>query len=185
MAVQSAAVDTVSPGGSFTVGALGFSDDDDRGAVAGLVLVRAPRLPPASSRRAPPGRTHIPTRTSRKTRTRASGPRARARAPERGEAPNPSERRRSHGSNRTYTTPRQPSHPARHRGATMTITTGTIRTGRLADRGRTMHVLLDDDQGRLRLRRLRPWHPMLACFLAARLDRELADGTSPEASASL
>ena len=54
----------------------------------------------------------------------------------------------------------------------MTIGTGTIRTGRLADRGRTMHVLLDDDQGRLRLRRLRPWHPMLlACFLAARLDR--------------
>ena len=68
----------------------------------------------------------------------------------------------------------------------MTISTGTIRTGRLADRGRTMHVLLDDDQGRLRLRRLRPWHPMLACFLlAARLDRELADGTSPETSASL
>lgn len=70
MAAQSAAVGTMSPGGLFTVGALGFSDDDDRGAVAGLVLVRAPRLPPASSRRAPPGRTHIPTCTSRKTRTR-------------------------------------------------------------------------------------------------------------------
>ena len=27
----------------------------------------------------------------------------------------------------------------------MTITTGTTRTGRLADRGRTMHVLLEDD----------------------------------------
>ena len=67
----------------------------------------------------------------------------------------------------------------------MTITTGTTRTGRLADRGRLMHVLLDDDQGRLRLQRLRPWHLMLARFLAARLDRELADGTSPEASASL
>ena len=67
----------------------------------------------------------------------------------------------------------------------MTISTGTTRTGRLADRGRTMHVLLDDDQGRLRLRRLRPWHPILARFLAARLDRELADGTSPEASPSL
>ena len=67
----------------------------------------------------------------------------------------------------------------------MTITTGITRTGRLADRGRTMHVLLEDDQGRLRLQRLRPWHPMLARFLAARLDRELADGTSPEASASL
>jgi hypothetical protein len=31
VAVQSAAVGTVSPGGSFTVGALGFSDDGDRG----------------------------------------------------------------------------------------------------------------------------------------------------------
>lgn len=67
----------------------------------------------------------------------------------------------------------------------MTITTGTTRTGRLADRGRTMHVLLDDDQGRLTLRRLRPWHRMLARFLGARLDRELAGGSSPEASASL
>jgi hypothetical protein len=67
----------------------------------------------------------------------------------------------------------------------MTISTGTIRTGRLADRGRTMHVLLENEQGRLRLQRLRPWHPMLARFLAARLDRELADGTSPEASARL
>ena len=67
----------------------------------------------------------------------------------------------------------------------MTISTGPTRTGRLADRGRTMHVLLDDDQGRLRLRRLRPWHRTLARFLAARLDRELADGTGPEASASL
>ena len=67
----------------------------------------------------------------------------------------------------------------------MTISTVTICTGRLADRGRTMHVLLEDDQGRLRLQRLRPWHRMLARFLAARLDRELADGTGPEASASL
>jgi hypothetical protein len=67
----------------------------------------------------------------------------------------------------------------------MTISTGATRTGRLADRRRTMHVLLDDDQGRLRLQRLRPWHRMLARFLATRLDRELADGTSPEASASL
>ena len=67
----------------------------------------------------------------------------------------------------------------------MTITTGTTRTGHLAGRGRTMHVLLDDDRGRLTLRRLRPWHPMLARLLGARLDRELADGTSPEASASL
>jgi hypothetical protein len=37
----------------------------------------------------------------------------------------------------------------------MTITTGSSRTGRLADRGRTMHALLDDDRGRLKLRRLR------------------------------
>jgi hypothetical protein len=36
--------------GSFTVGALGFSDDDDRGALAGLALVRAGQQPwrPAS-----------------------------------------------------------------------------------------------------------------------------------------
>jgi hypothetical protein len=37
----------------------------------------------------------------------------------------------------------------------MTITTGSSRTGRPADRGRTMHALLDDDRGRLKLRRLR------------------------------
>ena len=48
-----------------------------------------------------------------------------------------------------------------------------------------MHVLLHDDLGRLTFRRLRPWHRMLARFRAARLDRELAGGTSPEASASL
>lgn len=48
-----------------------------------------------------------------------------------------------------------------------------------------MHVLLDDDQGRLTLRRLWPWHWMLARSQAARLDRELAGGASPEASATL
>jgi hypothetical protein len=48
-----------------------------------------------------------------------------------------------------------------------------------------MHVLLDDDEGRFTLRRLRPWTRMAARVLGARLDRELADGTSPEASASL
>jgi len=48
-----------------------------------------------------------------------------------------------------------------------------------------MHVLLDDERGRLILRRLRPWHQVLARSQAARLDRELAEGTSPEASASL
>ncbi len=48
-----------------------------------------------------------------------------------------------------------------------------------------MHVLLEDDLGRLTLRRLRPWHRLLARCRAARLDRELADGTRPEANASL
>ena len=67
----------------------------------------------------------------------------------------------------------------------MTITTGITRTSRLADRRRTMHVLLDDDRGCLTLRRLRPWHRMLARYRAARLDRELACGASPEASATL
>ena len=48
-----------------------------------------------------------------------------------------------------------------------------------------MHVLLDDDRGRLIVRRLRPWHRVLARSRAARLDRELAEGVSPEANASL
>lgn len=48
-----------------------------------------------------------------------------------------------------------------------------------------MHILLDDDLGRLTLRRLRSWHRVLARIRAARLDRELADGMSPEASAIL
>ncbi len=48
-----------------------------------------------------------------------------------------------------------------------------------------MHVLLDDDLGRLTVRRLRPWHRMMARGLAARLDRQLADGVPPEASAIL
>jgi hypothetical protein len=48
-----------------------------------------------------------------------------------------------------------------------------------------MHVLLHDDLGCLTLRRLRPWHRVLARSWAARLDRELADGMSPEASATL
>ena len=49
----------------------------------------------------------------------------------------------------------------------------------------TVHVLLHDDLGRLTLRRLRLWHRALARRRAARLDRELADGTRPEASATL
>src|SRR5712691_322994 len=48
-----------------------------------------------------------------------------------------------------------------------------------------MHVLLDDDLGRLTVRRLRPWHRMLARGLAARLDRQLADGVPPQANATL
>ena len=48
-----------------------------------------------------------------------------------------------------------------------------------------MHVLLDDAQGRLTIRRLRPWHLILARSLAASLDRRLADGALPEASAIL
>jgi hypothetical protein len=50
---------------------------------------------------------------------------------------------------------------------------------------RTAHFVLHDDRGLLRVRRLRPWHRMLARCTAARLDRELAAGTSPEASARL
>ncbi len=48
-----------------------------------------------------------------------------------------------------------------------------------------MHVLLDDDLGRLTLRRLRPWHRLLARGLATRLDRQLAAGARPEANATL
>ena len=48
-----------------------------------------------------------------------------------------------------------------------------------------MHVLLDDDLGQLTLRRLSPWHRLLARGLAMSLDRKLADGARPEASAIL
>jgi len=48
-----------------------------------------------------------------------------------------------------------------------------------------MHALLDDDRGQLTLKRLWPWHQILARSQAARLDRALAEGASPEASASL
>jgi hypothetical protein len=48
-----------------------------------------------------------------------------------------------------------------------------------------MHVLLDDDRGRLILRRLWPWQRVLVQGAAARLDRALAGGARPEASASL
>jgi hypothetical protein len=49
----------------------------------------------------------------------------------------------------------------------------------------TMHVLLEDDLGRLTLRRLRPWDRIMARFLAERLDRELARGARPETNAGL
>jgi len=48
-----------------------------------------------------------------------------------------------------------------------------------------MHVLLDDDLGRLTVRRVSPWHRLLARVLAASLDRQLADGARPERSAVL
>src|SRR5260370_34675939 len=52
-------------------------------------------------------------------------------------------------------------------------------------RRHTMHVLLDDDRGRLTLRRLWPWQRVLVQGATGRLDRALADGARPEASASL
>jgi hypothetical protein len=48
-----------------------------------------------------------------------------------------------------------------------------------------MHVLIDDDLGRLTLRRLWPWHRLLARCLAPSLDRQLADGVRPEVNAVL
>src|SRR5260370_12774097 len=48
-----------------------------------------------------------------------------------------------------------------------------------------MHVLLDDDRGRLTLRRLRSGQRVLVHGAAARLDGALADGARPEASTSL
>ena len=48
-----------------------------------------------------------------------------------------------------------------------------------------MHVLIDDDLGRLTLRRLWPWHRLLARGLAPCLDQQLADGVRPEMNAVL
>jgi hypothetical protein len=48
-----------------------------------------------------------------------------------------------------------------------------------------MYVLIDDYRAGLALRRLQPWHRLLARCQAGRLDRDLADGASPEASARL
>lgn len=62
----------------------------------------------------------------------------------------------------------------------MTATTGNPHASSPAERGRSRHVLLSDDLGRLTLRRLRPWHRVLACCVATRLDHKLAAGISPE-----
>ena len=67
----------------------------------------------------------------------------------------------------------------------MTTTTGNAHAYRPADQGRTRHVLLQDDRGRLTLGRLRPWHRVLARCAASRLDRELAAGASPETGSRL
>ena len=67
----------------------------------------------------------------------------------------------------------------------MTSTAGSTHPGTAAGPGRTRHVLLSDELGRLSLRRLRPWHRLLAHCAAARLDRELAAGASPESNLSL
>ena len=67
----------------------------------------------------------------------------------------------------------------------MTATTGNTHSHSPAVQARVRHILLCDDLGYLTLQRLRPWHRMLARCAAARLDRELAAGTSPETSASL
>jgi len=48
-----------------------------------------------------------------------------------------------------------------------------------------MYVLVHDVRAGLALRRLQPWHRVLARCQAGRLDRELAEGSSPEANAAL
>jgi hypothetical protein len=67
----------------------------------------------------------------------------------------------------------------------MTTTTGNKHAARPADQGRTKHVLVRDDLDRLTLVRVRPWHRLTARCTAARLDGELAAGTSPETSITL
>jgi hypothetical protein len=67
----------------------------------------------------------------------------------------------------------------------VTTTAAATHTGGPAGQEATRHILLRDDRGRLTLRRLRPWHCLLARAAAARLDRQLAAGTAPETSATL
>jgi hypothetical protein len=52
-------------------------------------------------------------------------------------------------------------------------------------RRRTMYVLVEDEKGRLVLRRFQPWHRLLARLLAPRLDRKLAEGARPETAMTL
>ena len=87
-------------------------------------------------------------------------------------------------------TPASGSRPERGRQAApeksaVTTTAGTTQTCNPPGQERTRHALVRDDLGRMTLRRLRPWHRMLARAAAARLDRELAADTSPETSATL
>jgi hypothetical protein len=67
----------------------------------------------------------------------------------------------------------------------MTAAAGSTHPASPAGPGRIRHVLLRDELGLLILRRLRPWHRVLARCAATRLDRQLAAGASPESSTSL
>src|SRR5215469_13520325 len=81
---------------------------------------------------------------------------------------------------------RHPAHNGEQaHGGTMTATAGNTHIHGPAGQGRTRHALLRDDLGRLTMRRLRPWHRMLARCAGGRLDRQLAAGTSPEISVGL
>src|SRR6516225_5645687 len=55
---------------------------------------------------------------------------------------------------------------------------------KVTKRGAAMHVLFADGRGQLTLKRLWPWHQILARSQAARLDRALAEGASPAARAA-
>src|SRR6516162_11617595 len=67
----------------------------------------------------------------------------------------------------------------------MTAATGSTHPGSPAGPGRNRHVLLCDELGGLILRWLWPWHRALARCAAARLDRQLAAGASPETADTL
>ena len=67
----------------------------------------------------------------------------------------------------------------------MATTTGDTHTRSPAGHKATRDVLLRDDLGCFTLRRLRPWHRLLAGCAAGRLDRELAAGVDGETSVLL